>query len=247
MTTLATLPDNGGVFSGPNLTAINAALTAQNANNTLLAAGTLTGATGLTAHSGGGQGSALALTAGINLVGTVAAIADSVALPTSVAGLFVTVVNDAALSLQAFGASTDTIDDVATATGVSVPGKSTATFFCAAAGAWYQIRRSFLGLQAIAASGAILPHVGATYVITKSSAAAAMTLAAPTATTDDGLIITVTSNTAKAHTITATGLLQTGAATTDVATFAAFAGCSVTLMAYQGKWNVISQNVVTFS
>ena len=99
----------------------------------------------------------------------------------------------------------------------------------------------------LGASGAIPPHISSTYVITNGSALAALTLAAPTATVDDGTVITVTSNTAFAHTITATGLLQTGAATVNVATFAAHPGASVTLMAYQGLWNVISQNAITFS
>lgn len=101
-------------------------------------------------------------------------------------------------------------------------------------------------LVAITTNGAIDPHTAASYVITKAGVAG-MTLGAPTATTDDGLILVITSNTAFAHTITATGLLQTGATTVNVATLAAFAGASVTLIAYQGKWNVLFQNQVTFS
>ena len=103
-----------------------------------------------------------------------------------------------------------------------------------------------LPVTTITADGAINSHTAAQYVITKAGVAG-MTLGAPTATTDDGLIIIVTSNTANAHTITATGLFQTGAATVNVATFAAFAGASVTLMAYQGKWNVLNQNAITFT
>lgn len=101
-------------------------------------------------------------------------------------------------------------------------------------------------LLTLAASGAINPNVSGSYVITKAGVAA-LTLAAPTVTTSDGVTITVTSNTAFAHTITATGLLQTGGTTTDVATFAAHPGATVTLQAYQGKWNVISANGITFS
>ena len=82
----------------------------------------------------------------------------------------------------------------------------------------------------LAASGAINPHQSATYVITLGSAAA-LTLAAPTAGTDDGVQITITSNTAYAHTLTATGLLQTGTATVNLATLAAFAGASISLYA----------------
>src|SRR5579872_1774030 len=58
---------------------------------------------------------------------------------------------------------------------------------------------------------AIPPHAPGTYVV-NSPGVDAMTLTAPTPTTDDNTIIVVTSNTANAHTITATGLLQTGSA-----------------------------------
>jgi hypothetical protein len=74
-----------------------------------------------------------------------------------------------------------------------------------------------------------------------------MTLAAPTATTDDGKIILITSNTANAHTLTATGLLQTGSASVNLATFAAQKGAGLTLIAYQGKWNVLGSVGITFS
>jgi hypothetical protein len=99
---------------------------------------------------------------------------------------------------------------------------------------------------ALAANTAIFPRNSGLYVITKGSIEA-NTLAAPTAGADDGLIITIVSNTAFAHTLTATGLLQTGSASVNVATFAAFAGASITLYAYQGKWIVLSSTAITFS
>lgn len=101
-------------------------------------------------------------------------------------------------------------------------------------------------LTALTTNGAIDPHTAAWYVITKAGVLGD-TLGAPTVTTDDGKIIMVTSNTANAHTITATGLLNTGSASVNVANFAAFAGASLILMAYQGKWNVLSANGVTFA
>lgn len=102
------------------------------------------------------------------------------------------------------------------------------------------------GLQVISADGAVAPRTPATYVVTKAGVAA-MTLAAPTATTDDGLIICITSNTANAHTLTATGLFQCGTASVNLATFAAQKGAGLTIMAYQGKWNVLSSVGITFS
>jgi hypothetical protein len=99
---------------------------------------------------------------------------------------------------------------------------------------------------AISASGAVSPHVSDNYIITKAGVAA-LTLAAPTAGTDDGVTITLTSATANAHTLTATGLLNTGSASVNVATFAAHAGASVKLQAYQGTWNALAQIAITFS
>lgn len=104
----------------------------------------------------------------------------------------------------------------------------------------------FMKLSLIPANAAIPPRAGKAGVITKGTAAA-LTLAAPTAGADDGIRIMLTSDTAAAHTLTATGLLQTGSASVNVATFAAFAGAGLTLVAYKGKWNVLAQIGITFS
>ncbi len=97
----------------------------------------------------------------------------------------------------------------------------------------------------LTASGAI-PVVSASYVIT-AGAAIALTLAAPVAGTQDGITISIRSTTGFAHTLTATGLLETGTAATSIATFAAFAGAGLSLRAYQGKWIVESAVTVTFT
>lgn len=102
------------------------------------------------------------------------------------------------------------------------------------------------GFVALTTNGAITPTVPATYIITKAGVLAD-TLAAPTSGISDGVEISIYSGTNNAHTLTATGLLQTGAATTDVATFAAFAGAGLTLIAYQGKWMVKRSVGITFS
>jgi|SRR5580693_6880171 hypothetical protein len=109
-----------------------------------------------------------------------------------------------------------------------------------------------LGLQAanallqgvanvLSASGAINPHQSALYAITKAGVAA-MTLAAPTAGTDDNVIIEVFSTTAYAHTITtpAAGDIRDGN-TSDhdtVCTFNAHIGANLRLRAYNGVWYV---------
>lgn len=95
-----------------------------------------TASTSLTAHSGGGQTSALALTKGVNNVTTVAAAGDSVRLPASAAGQEITITNSGANSMQVYGAGTDTINGVATGTGVAqLPGQ-TVVYTAAVAGNW---------------------------------------------------------------------------------------------------------------
>lgn len=98
--------------------------------------------TGLTATASGTQTTALALTAAANSVDTVATAADSVKLPLAVAGLSVFVVNTAANSMQVFGSGTDTINAVATATGVAQAGGKSALYVCTAsapAGKWFRL------------------------------------------------------------------------------------------------------------
>ena len=98
----------------------------------------------------------------------------------------------------------------------------------------------------LSADGAIDPHTPGRYIITKGSAAA-LTLGAPTAGTEDGLEIEISSSTAFAHVLTATGLLQDGAGHANTATCAAQTGCSFCLTAYNGKWMVASYAGVTFA
>jgi hypothetical protein len=99
--------------------------------------------TGITAHAGGGQGSAVALTGEFNRIDTVTTAADSVKLPVpTVVGQEVTVVNNTANSTQVFGAGTDTINGVATATGVAQAAGKMAVYRAAtigAAAAWFRL------------------------------------------------------------------------------------------------------------
>lgn len=92
--------------------------------------------------------------------------------------------------------------------------------------------------------GAIAIKTG-TVVITKGTAAA-LTLAAP-AESQNGVRLRITSATAAAHVVTATGLLFDGAEATgdDTATFAAFPGATVELEAVNQKWNVVNAKAVT--
>ena len=94
---------------------------------------------------------------------------------------------------------------------------------------------------------AIPCHQSGNYIVTTGSADA-MTLAAPTAGVDDNLSIAIYSSTAYAHTLTATGLLQTGqSGKTGVLTFAAYAGSGVSLRAYGGYWQVLGGQSLTYT
>jgi hypothetical protein len=103
----------------------------------------------ITAHAGGGQASALQLTTELNRITTVANPGDSVMLPgssqvalapsgpQSTGGLTVIIINHGVNPVQVFGAGTDTIDDVAAATGVTQMAGSVTIYTCTTPGAWY--------------------------------------------------------------------------------------------------------------
>lgn len=99
--------------------------------------------TGLTAHAGGTQGAALALSAtkSIHNVTTVGTAADSVVLPAATgSGTVHWVKNSAAAnSMQLFGLSADTIDGVTAATGVAVAAGKSRICLDFATGTWLSI------------------------------------------------------------------------------------------------------------
>lgn len=96
--------------------------------------------------------------------------------------------------------------------------------------------------QVLSADGAITIKTGTVY-ITKGTAAA-ITIAAPTATTDDGCRLMVESTTAAAHTVTnTTPGFNNGGAASDKATFGAAIGNGFEFGAYQGVWYVLNTPV----
>ena len=92
----------------------------------------------IVAHAGGGQTNATVLYSEVNRVTTVATAGDSIALPVSQSGLTIMVVNNGTNPMQVYGnpATTDTIDGVASGTGVSQMPGSTVFYTCAVAGLW---------------------------------------------------------------------------------------------------------------
>jgi hypothetical protein len=92
----------------------------------------------LTAFATGGQTSATALSATVtnHRVSTVATAGDSVKLPAATVGLRHYVRNDGVAAMQVFGQSTETINGVASATGISQAPGMGVWYICTTAGAW---------------------------------------------------------------------------------------------------------------
>lgn len=108
----------------------------------------------ITARAGGGQASATALsaTATFHAVTTVTTAADSIALPACVDGREDFVFNAGANAMQVFGVSPDTINGVATATGISQPAGVGIWYLCDTATKW----RATLGANATGTGNAVL-------------------------------------------------------------------------------------------
>ncbi len=87
-------------------------------------------------------------------------------------------------------------------------------------------------------AGAIAPPTYDTLVFLDKATAAAMTLVSPTAATPDGVEVTIMSTTAAAHTVTYEAGFNGDTTTSDVATFAATKGNSMTIISSRGLWGV---------
>ena len=91
----------------------------------------------LVARAGGGQALATQLTTQTARIATVATAGDSIRLPQSAPGLEILLINHGANPMQVYGFGTETIDDVATGTGVSQMQSSMVIYSCTTAGQWY--------------------------------------------------------------------------------------------------------------
>ena len=122
----------------------------------------------LTAHAGGTQAAALALssTAFYHRIATCATAGDSVVFPAATVGASHYLRNDGAASAQMFGLGTDTINGVAAATGVPLGAGSGVMLFCTTAGKWTTAAGDELdGKWQVNASGAFVPNVDGQYDI----------------------------------------------------------------------------------
>jgi hypothetical protein len=153
--------------------------------------------------AGNSQATALATTSQTTRLATVAA-GTGILLPPSAPGLEVMVINHGANTLQVYGLGTDTIDDIATATGVGQMPNSLVIYTCTTAGKWYSegLATGFAtsGLQTLSNQDSLVAKVGGgqgggpainrmlNRIITVASAGDSITLPASAA----GMEVTVT-------------------------------------------------------
>ena len=98
-------------------------------------------AAALTATAGGTRAAALPITAAINRIAVCATAADSVALPPAVGGQEVSIVNSGSAAAQVFAAvgTSDTINGVAAATGISLAAAGKMQLVSPGPGLWFSI------------------------------------------------------------------------------------------------------------
>jgi hypothetical protein len=96
---------------------------------------------GITATAGGTRAAAVPLTAAFCRIAVCATAADSVALPPATGGQEITLINSGAAATQVFANvnTSDTINGVAAATGISVAAAGKAQFVSPGPGFWFTI------------------------------------------------------------------------------------------------------------
>ena len=91
----------------------------------------------ITATAGGGQATARLLTSQTSRITVVANTGDSIKLPISAPGLELLIVNSGINSPQIYGFGSDTVDGLASSTGVSQMPSSMVIYSCTTAGQWF--------------------------------------------------------------------------------------------------------------
>jgi hypothetical protein len=107
-----------------------------NTLNSLFGAPQFSSESAITATAGGTKATARLLKATVNQVSVCATTGDSLKLPANpLPGNMVFIANDGAAAADIYGSNNDTIDGVATATGVVLSNASRSFFFCASVSA----------------------------------------------------------------------------------------------------------------
>ncbi len=154
----------------------------------------------ITARAGGGKGSATALSATVNLhrISVCATAGDSVLMPAALAGQAHFLRNDGVAASQVFGAGSDTINGVATGTGVSLAAGSGTWLSCETSGNWttsWTAIANVAGLGAGVATALAIAPLATGGVLKEGSAIGATTPAAITGTALTGTSALVTGDT----------------------------------------------------
>lgn len=166
------------IYLTDTITVINAAVNASNADVTLAANQTFTGVntftqpivysaeTGITAHAGGGQGSATALTEEFNEVTTCATAGDSVKLPAAVLGKSIIVFNDGAAYCDVFPVTSGTINDGSANAAVKVAPGMMVTFKATSSTNWETNNQVAYDYAPVAAQNNITAGTGGAIIVT---------------------------------------------------------------------------------
>lgn len=141
----------GGILTGVINEQVGAAGVAINGMTVYTTGNKYTAATSITAHAGGGQGSATILAKEYNNITVSATAGDSVVLPTAALGLVVTVINTGAAASDVFPATGGTINGGAANAAVSCPVGARIIFVGQSATAWLTGAALALGTDIIAA------------------------------------------------------------------------------------------------
>lgn len=129
-----------GTASTPTFSTVTATVSATSASFISTALNKVSVQNAITAHAGGGQGSAFALTKAISRVTVVASAGDSVVLPAAIAGESLVVINAAAANaMDVFPASGEVINALSANTALSIVANHSVMFNCAVNGTWNTI------------------------------------------------------------------------------------------------------------
>ena len=145
----------------------------------------------LTAHAGGGQANALQLVSEMNRITTVVTAGDSVALPPSASGLTIILENAGSNPMQVYGVSPDTINGIATGTGVSQMPNSVVIYTCYTAGSWFaaNLGTGYAGsLETQSSVTGLVAHAGGGQP-SATPLTAMLNVIATTATTGDSVVL----------------------------------------------------------
>lgn len=158
-------------------------------------------ADGITAHSGGGSGSATQLTASLNRVSTTAADHDSVKLPGAIGGMEIAVDNDGAKVLDIYPSGSDTIEDGAGP--ISILSGADISIVCPVSGKWYLQGSSPTAIIPAASAITVASYMNGSTILLNTASGSVVTLPAATGSGNLYKFVVTTTASSNAHKILA--------------------------------------------